>query len=324
MGDNINKVDRIKGALYGLACGDALGTTVEFRPRGTFKPVTDIVGGGVFKLNAGEWTDDTSQALCMLASLVTHDVFHPIDIMDRFIRWYNDGYLSSTGTCFDIGNTTISAFKRYLKTGDAFAGSTDVLTCGNGSIMRLAPVPMYYHDNMINAITVAGLSSMTTHAHEDCIDSCRFLAKVIWMGINGFSKKEILSSLVSKGVSHQPSGNVSPALYKIIRGEYKSKDSNDIRGKGYVLDTLEASLWAFYKTDTFEDGARLVVNLGDDADTTGAVYGQIAGAFYGYEKIPASWREKIVMRTKIDAMIERLIQVTVKPFNNDNNCDITF
>jgi ADP-ribosyl-[dinitrogen reductase] hydrolase len=124
--------ERYAGALLGLAAGDALGTTVEFKAPGTFKPITDIVGGGPFGLKPGQWTDDTSMALCLADSLIKKRGFDPKDQMDRYCRWRKEGYLSSTRTCFDIGITVKTALADYLRTGEPFAGSTDPFTAGNG------------------------------------------------------------------------------------------------------------------------------------------------------------------------------------------------
>ncbi len=135
--------DRMRGALIGLAVGDAVGTTVEFRSRGSFPFVTDMADGGPFHLAAGEWTDDTSMALCLADSLISTRDFDARDQMERYVRWYREGYLSSTGTLFDIGNTVRGALGRFESTGEPYAGPTGEMTAGNGSLMRLAPIPMF-------------------------------------------------------------------------------------------------------------------------------------------------------------------------------------
>jgi ADP-ribosyl-[dinitrogen reductase] hydrolase len=136
--------DRMRGALIGLAVGDAVGTTVEFKTPGSFPPVTDMVGGGPFRLAAGEWTDDTSMALCLAESLIEGREFDPVDQMKRYTKWYKHGHLSSNGRCFDIGNTVSEALARFAETKDPFAGSRAPNKAGNGSLMRLAPIPMFY------------------------------------------------------------------------------------------------------------------------------------------------------------------------------------
>jgi ADP-ribosyl-[dinitrogen reductase] hydrolase len=136
--------DRFRGCLLGLTIGDAVATTLEFKQPKSFKPISDMVGGGPFRLKPGEWTDDTSMALCLATSLVEKNGFDPKDQMNRYCRWWKTGYLSSNGRCFDIGNTVAEALQLYQKTGDPIAGSTNPHSAGNGSIMRLAPVPMFY------------------------------------------------------------------------------------------------------------------------------------------------------------------------------------
>jgi len=135
---------RFEGCLLGLACGDALGAAVEFQPPGSFLPLTDLVGGGPFNLAPGQWTDDTAMALCLADSLVRCNGFDARDQMERYCRWRDEGLWSSTGVCFDIGYTTAAALRRFEQNGDPYAGSTNPLTSGNGSLMRLAPIPMFY------------------------------------------------------------------------------------------------------------------------------------------------------------------------------------
>ena len=130
-------VDRYRGCLLGLAVGDALGTTLEFQPPGSFEPTADKVGGGPFRLKPGQWTDDTSMALCLAESLIERRGFDPVDQLERYCCWYRTGHLSSTGRCFDIGSTTRAALHRFERTREPCCGSTDPATAGNGSIMRL-------------------------------------------------------------------------------------------------------------------------------------------------------------------------------------------
>ena len=133
-------IDRYLGAMLGLAAGDALGTTLEFKPPGSFDPIDDMIGGGPFDLEPGQWTDDTSMALCLAESLIERRAFDPVDQLERYTRWYRTGHLSSNGRCFDIGNTVRDALDRFSRTRQPFCGSTSPRAAGNGSIMRLAPV----------------------------------------------------------------------------------------------------------------------------------------------------------------------------------------
>lgn len=183
---------RHRGCLLGLACGDAVGTTVEFRPRGSFPPVTDMVGGGPFRLPVGAWTDDTSMALCLATSLAERGEFDAVDQMQRFLQWYETGYLSSTGRCFDIGNTVRASLARFRTTGEALSGSTVPRSAGNGCIMRLSPVPMFYYPETAAAIHWAGESSRTTHGAPECIESCKLLAAMICAALSGADKEQVL------------------------------------------------------------------------------------------------------------------------------------
>src|ERR1044071_3048228 len=132
----VTTADRVRGCLIGLATGDALGTTLEFKSPGTFKPITDMVGGGPFWLRPGEWTDDTSMALCLAESIIETRGFDPVDQLRRYVRWYRHGHMSCKNCCFDIGNTTRMALHIFERTGEPYCGSTDPLFAGNGSLMR--------------------------------------------------------------------------------------------------------------------------------------------------------------------------------------------
>jgi ADP-ribosyl-[dinitrogen reductase] hydrolase len=291
--------DRFRGCLLGLAVGDAVGTTLEFKPPGSFKPIHDMVGGGPFRLKPGEWTDDTSMALCLATSLVETGGFDPKDQMDRYCLWWKEGYLSSNGTCFDIGNTVSAALRRYGETGNPIAGSTNPHSAGNGSIMRLAPVPMFYYPDVATAIRHAAESSRTTHGAPECIDACRLLAGVVCRALSGASKEDVLFG--ENGSFH---GELK--ITSIARGEYRAKSIGEIRGTGYVVQSLEAALWCFHHTETFEAAILKAANLGDDADTTAAICGQVAGAYYGESGIPKKWLDKLAMRQKITELADRL------------------
>ena len=299
--------DKFRGALLGLAVGDALGTTVEFSPRGTFEPLTDMVGGGPFRLKVGEWTDDTSMALCLAESLLSCQGMDLRDQLDRYFQWWKIGHNSVNGVCFDIGNTVRSALANFSKTDDPHSGATHPMSAGNGSIMRLAPVPLFYALDPEVATDSAAESSRTTHGAEEAVDACRLFSFLILKALRGDTKDEVLSDSPNTYIS-----NLCPSVTSIAEGCYKGKSRGDIRGSGYVIESLEAALWAFWSSDTFEEGALLAVNLGDDADTTGAVYGQIAGAFYGESGIPKHWLEKLAWRKRITKLADKLHEAAHK------------
>lgn len=288
---------KFRGCLLGLAVGDAVGTTLEFRPRGSFLPINDMVGGGPFCLPAGKWTDDTSMALCLAESLLEFG-FDPGDQMRRYCDWHENGYMSSTGYCFDIGNTVLSALNRYRKTGVAMSGYADGKTAGNGSIMRLAPVCMYYFGSD-EAEYFAAESSKTTHGAIESVDACRMLGGVISRALSGASK---MDALLGGACSIR-----TPSIQSIACGDYLAKSEDEISGSGYVVQSLEAALWSVAITDNFRDAVLAAANLGDDADTTAAVCGQVAGALYGVESIPESWVAKLHMKNDIISMADRLM-----------------
>ena len=298
--------DRSAGALIGLAVGDALGTTLEFQPPGTFEPLTDMVGGGPFNLQPGEWTDDTSMALCLAESLVERQGFDPLAQMERYLRWKRDGYYSVKGYCFDIGTATRGALNRFEQSGDPFSGSTDPNLAGNGSIMRLAPVPMAYAHDPAEAIRLAGESSRTTHGARTCVDACRYMAGLIVGAINGAGKSDLLAPGYSPAKDTWETQPLCTEVAEVANGSFLRKEPPAIRGSGYVVHSLEAALWAFANSSSFHEGALLAVNLGNDADTTGAVYGQIAGAYYGLNGIPNGWVEKLAMRARIEELASGL------------------
>ncbi|MGU9854219.1 ADP-ribosylglycohydrolase family protein [Pseudomonas koreensis] len=294
--------ERYRGALLGLACGDAVGTTVEFKPRGSFQPLTDMVGGGPFRLKPGQWTDDTSMALCLAESLLSKNRFDAADQMGRYLNWWKWGYLSSTGECFDIGMTVSQALSQYQQTGQPFAGSTDAFTAGNGSLMRLAPVVLFYFPDARQIHQFASDSSRTTHAAPEAIECCQLLAEVINKALLGASKSELRKL--------SDSTFVQAKVAAIARGDYLTKSADEIRGSGYCVETLEAALWCFHHTDSLAAAILQAANLGDDADTTAAIVGQVAGAYYGVRAIPAHWLEMLHDGEEIAATADRLLEAS--------------
>jgi len=259
---DVNVADRYRGAMLGLAVGDALGTTLEFSPPGSFAPIDDIVGGGPFRLPAGAWTDDTSMALCLAESLVECGRFDAADQMRRYVRWYREGYMSSTGHCFDIGNATRAALERFEETGDPWCGSNDPQKAGNGSIMRLAPVVLAFATSPTEAIAMAARSSRTTHGARDAVDGCRYLAALLLGALGGAPKEKLLNGVFEPVADLWAREPLAPAITAVAAGSFRRRNPPDIRGTGHVVRSLEAALWAFHRGGSFRDGALLAVNLG--------------------------------------------------------------
>ncbi|MFZ1288459.1 MAG: ADP-ribosylglycohydrolase family protein, partial [Melioribacteraceae bacterium] len=206
--------------------------------------------------------------------------------------------------CFDIGNTVSKALNVFRRTGEVFAGSSDAYNAGNGSIMRLAPIPMFFYPNLEAIERYAVESSRTTHGAVECLDACRLFSRIIYRALSGYSKEEIL--FADKNIF-----TGSEKIVDIARGNYKDKVSSEIRGTGYVVDSLEAALWCFCKTDNFKEAILMAANLGDDADTTSAVCGQLAGAYYGISGIPENWLDKLFMRKEITEIANKLYAKTL-------------
>lgn len=298
----MNVLERFRGCLLGLAVGDAVGTTVEFCARGSFPLMTDMVGGGPFQLRPGQWTDDTSMALCLATSLVTQQRFDAMDQMERYWQWYEHGYLSSTGTCFDIGNTVRDALHRYRESGNPMSGSNHPQSAGNGCLMRLAPVALFYFPDQTLVQQGAIESSRITHAAQECLDASGLFGDMLWRSLSGASKKEILEGSDPDQIARME----SEGLRAIAQGTYQTKQRDQIRGSGYVVESLEAALWSFWSTDSYEQAILAAANLGDDADTTAAICGQIAGAYYGESGIPPHWLTKLTMAEAIAHLAEEL------------------
>jgi ADP-ribosylglycohydrolase len=306
-------IERYRGSLLGLAVGDALGAPIEFRQPGSFTPLDDMVGGGSFDVMPGQWTDDTSMALCLADSLIEQEGFNPVNQLQKYVRWLREGYLSSIDRCFDIGNTTLDALMRFEKTQEAYCGPTDPRSAGNGSIMRLAPVPLFYAKRPLEAIEKSGESSRTTHGVRAAVDACRYFGALIVGAVNGVSKEELLSERYSPIPGYWEEHPLVEEIDEIARGSFKHRQPPEIQGSGYVVKSLEAALWAFYHGNSFREACLLAVNLGMDADTTGAVCGQLAGAFYGEMEIPDSWRSQLFRSHLIESMADNLFALAQSP-----------
>ena len=289
LSSDVTASDRAVGALLGLACGDAVGTTLEFQAPGTFTPITDMVGGGPFGLAAGAWTDDTSMALCLAESLLDTGEMDLTDQMRRYLLWWRAGYLSSTGTCFDIGITTRRELSRFERTGEPINPQPDEEAAANGSLMRLAPVAIRWCGDVGEAAAMAAESSRSTHPATRPVDTCRVLGAMTAALITGVPADEVLASEFWQW------GSLHPEVEAVARGSWRTKQPPAIRGTGYCVAALEAALWAVGGAIDFADAVLRAANLGDDSDTTAAIAGQLAGARWGAAGIPRRWCEQAVL-----------------------------
>jgi len=290
--------DRASGALLGLAVGDAVGTTLEFKSRDSYPLLADMVGGGPFRLTPGQWTDDTAMALALADSLTENPALDEADLMRRFVDWHEKGTYSCTGSCFDIGVTTRQALSRWKKSGDPFAGSTDPMSAGNGSLMRLSPVAIRHWRNRALLRDVAARQSRTTHGAAEAVDACVAFAEALADAIEGAKRSEVLRDRIEP---------LAGAIGPIMAGSWRGKPRRDVRSSGYVAHSLEASLWSVGRAGDFKEAVLLAANLGDDADTTAAITGQLAGALYGASTIPDAWLRKVAWSPRICAMADGLM-----------------
>ncbi|CAF4241708.1 unnamed protein product [Rotaria sp. Silwood2] len=321
--------------MLGLAIGDAVGACVESVPheRLVEDPVRDIIVDRPCRQPPGYWTDDTSMALCLASSLISKQEFDPYNQMVRYKWWYKYGYLSSTGVSFGSGRATRQSLREFskrqyilmrafnLKTEsevdhlsfrtvkrvaefDVNCGRPDAT--GNGALMRLAPIPLYFFRNPRIAVELCGRSSPLTHGSRLSVDACRYYGALIVAALYGETKQQLLSNNFYE--AHRAwfgRKGLCKRVLHIASGSYKRPGgySMGIRGTGYVLNSLEAALWAFWSDqNSFRNGVLAAVNLGNDADTTAAIYGQLAGAYYGQSDIPSKWLKMLYAKQLIVCM----------------------
>ena len=312
---------RAVGAILGGAVGDALGVTHEIFTRTDSldaihndvlmqrlhfdEAQTEMVGKGPwvnegFSLDPGEWTDDTAMMLCVADSLIIKNGFDTSDLMSRFCDWYERGYNSCRTHAFGVGGVVKRAIEQFDRTnpGNPTGGTNPEKDAGNGSLMRLAPVPVFFSEDLTCAIAVARAQSACTHNVDECLDGCALMAFLLWNGLNG-SKKENAGDLLQRcsGLSH-------PGIRELTDREdrWRRLNSTEIRTlPGRCTISLEAALWCFLTTESFEDALVRAVNLGGDADTIASITGQIAGSFYGMEGIPERWLRSLKFRDEIEA-----------------------
>lgn len=290
--------EKARGAFYGCALGDALGAPIESCYRDCVPAITGMIPAEQWGLEAGSWTDDTSMMLCLAASLVaTGGVPDGNSELTHYCEWYTNGYLGVNGTCFDIGRTCKIALEHYMDTGEIVAPTDTERCCGNGSLMRTVAVGIFACGNPDIAWEYGQACSATTHAHPLCMEACGVFSALVARAIAGDTKAQLLETLAS----YAPHV-LDARLLRVLDGGFLTKARDQIQSSGFVLDTLEAALWAFFTTGSFAEGALLAVNLGRDSDTVGAVYGSLAGAFYGFTALPEEWISELKGRRYLDGV----------------------
>ena len=308
----MSSADRQRGALLGLAIGDALGAAIEFEMPGTFAEVTGYRGGGPHGLAPGEWTDDTSMALA-LADSIAEGGWDLDEQVEHYLKWWQTGAYSVNDRVFDIGVTTVRALQRFQETGNArHSGDRSERASGNGSIMRLAPVPIRYcymfPSGLDDLIERCMESSLPTHASPQCLSACAYMGLVLCGLIHGLPREEVLSPDWQPLCRLKTAYALHPEIEEVAAGSFRQKQPPEIVGSGYVVKSLEAALWAFHDANDFREAVLRAVNLGDDADTTGAVCGQLAGAYWGESGIPQEWRDGLAKPEIIEKALQGLLR----------------
>ena len=289
----IDVQDAALGAIVGLAVGDALGAPVEFLKPGSFPPITGYREGGILNLPAGCWTEDTALALCLAESLIACGGADPIDQLRRYVRYWREGYQAPTGICLDIGTTTRRSLEAFLRAGKAEAAPVAGLIPGNGSLVRVAPVPIFFAGDPGRTVEEAAAMSRTTHAAPESVDACRYFAGLLSGAILGVPVSTLASPMYEPVEGFWESAALCPPIATVAAGSFLAREPPAIRAGGGAVHCLEAALWAFAHGESFPEVVLAAVNLGDDADTVGAVAGQLAGACYGLSGIPAVWQEEL-------------------------------
>jgi ADP-ribosylglycohydrolase len=305
-------IDDIKAALFGVAVGDALGVPVEFKNRPKLKenPITGMIGGGSHNQLPGTWSDDSSLTFCLAEALTKG--FNLDIAATYFVNWYYFGYWSARKEVFDVGNSTQEAIIRLRNdTKPELAGNNTPDSNGNGSLMRILPLLFYTMDMPIDKrFELTNQVSSMTHRHIRSVIACfyylEFARQILQQRdkseIYADLQKEITDFLISKKVDNKQISYFD----RLLSGNIVDLSEDDVFSDGYVLHTLEASVWCLMTTDNFKDAVLKAVNLGEDTDTTGAVTGGLAGLYYGFESIPQEWIKQLARSEDIEDLAQQL------------------
>jgi ADP-ribosylglycohydrolase len=308
----MNSVHNIKSVLFGVAVGDALGVPVEFKSRDYLasNPVTDMFGYGTYNVPPGTFSDDSSLTFCLAEDLTNG--FDLNAIAENFVSWACDGYWTATGYVFDIGIATENAIDR-LRRGERpdLAGGTSVSSNGNGSLMRIAPLLFYIKDKPIEErYELTKLVSSVTHGHIRSVIACFYYLEFAKQLLETKDKFEIYRNLQTLVPGYLNKLEINPeeiALFsRLFSEDISLLPVEEIRSSGYVLHTLEASVWCLLTTGNYPDAVLKAINLGEDTDTTGAVTGGLAALLYGVESIPENWKKQVARHDDIEDLVARL------------------
>ena len=309
---------RLKGGLWGVVVGDAFGFPFQFWSRERMK--AEYPDPKDIPMLDGLWSDDSSLTLATAQAL--KDGYSLERIAQNFIGWYYDGEFTPRGYAFDEGITTSRAIERLAEgISPLNAGGRGERDNGNGSLMRILPVAYYTYfkiKNLEERLRLIHEVSMLTHAHPRSLVGCDIYSMIIWNILDGLDKFDAYSRAVKLAgdvYSREPFSQELEHYERVLSWKIHEFDESEIRGSGYVVHTLEAALWAFLGSSSFEDAVRKVVSLAEDTDTTGAVVGGLAGTYYGFKAIPEEWLEKIEAREYARKIISEFVSSVVFPSN---------
>lgn len=294
--------DRQKGAFFGLIIGDAFGAPFEFKEANSFILTKEYSFGGWLNVRKGEWTDDSTMALCIAESLNENNKLDLLDINNKFLEWYYFGYLTTRNKCFDIGNTTCNNILRNKNINNLkknISIDIDSENYANGGAMRLAPIPIFYFNSIYLIDNIIDVTKLT-HNSKVCIDTNIVFGQLISNAIKGYSKENLFQNINFDNIENI----VKERFFK-----FKEKDYiPNVLPTGNVLDCMELTMYAIYNFDNFIDGLIYLVQLGNDSDTIGAIYGQLAGAIYGFESIDKYYFNKLMKKDELLYIFNKLIK----------------
>lgn len=298
--NSVSKNKKSNSGIIGLAIGDALGVPAEFKTREelSLNPITDMIGFGTYNVPAGTWSDDTAMTLATIDSIIDTKTINPNDMASKFLDWFRNCNYTATGEVFDIGRTTIQALAKFeLKLDNASScGKTDEYSNGNGSLMRILPITYYiYYTNITNNQEIYNIVkqvSSITHAHDTSILGCYIYVRFALELLNGKDKVEAYKNIQKLDYS-MFNNNTINRYNRILRDDIKNISENNISSSGYVVSTLETTMWLFLNSDDYNTTILKAVNLGEDTDTISACTGGLLGIYYGIESINDSWKQNL-------------------------------
>lgn len=306
-------IDKMKDGIIGFAIGDALGVPVEFLNREILQnhQVKDMIGYGSHKVPEGTWSDDTSLMIATMDSIRKLGEINFNDIMYKFTEWVDYAKYTATDELFDIGISTSKAISNFKRGENAVnCGTRGIRENGNGSLMRILPFVYYlYFSNYTDEEKTAIIDQVSslTHAHEISRLGCKIYTDYVTMLLNGINKVKALELIQKIDYSKYYSDSSVREYKRILKEDLRQLDIDNIKSFGYIVDTLEASLWCTLKNDTYEDAVVAAVNLGEDTDTIGAITGSLNGIIYGENNIPLRWKDKLRKKGYLDELASQFI-----------------